>query len=74
MNVRANIFGVGVVPWKIKPCTTQSYGVTDTMSMQSDLDCRKKNGAGMQKEAETESTWHQEKEELRSFTLLECSQ
>lgn len=34
MDIRANIFRVGAVPWQIKPCTTQSYGVTDTMNMQ----------------------------------------
>lgn len=38
-----------------------------------DLDCRKTNGAGMQKKAKTESIWHQKKgRELESFTLLEC--
>lgn len=32
------------MPWQINPklCTTQSYEVTDTMSIQRDLHCRKK--------------------------------
>ena len=74
LEVRGNIFRVGVSTWQVKPCTTQSYEVTDNMRIQRELQWRKKNGIGMQKEAKTESIEHQERrKKLQLFTLLNAS-
>ena len=37
LEVRGNIFRVGVSTWQVKPCTTQSYEVTDNMRIQREL-------------------------------------